>query len=173
MPKEMPKNIRDFEQRAAGTGFTPMPVDPRGPAVAEANKTPNRTPDKTRNIVERKSPVLFKFESLGEFVEGILQNAELVEVMEKESNQKKKVWQYTIFNEAEDQAYKLLGTWDITSKLSRSDVGKFVVIVFTGVNKNIVKNGNPMREFKVGVEQKKSPAEFADGTKITDEDIPF
>jgi hypothetical protein len=160
------KNSREqdaTERRMAGSGYAaPLPARTQPPAF--------RPVASRGNFVERRAAKLFSFDGVGEFLEGRLADCDQVVIQDKKTKMPKKVWQFTIFNRAERQGYKILGTADLVSKLSRDDVGSSVRITFIGVDNTVVKEGTPMKIFQVLIEERQRPQQ---STEITDEDIPF
>lgn len=123
-------------------------------------------------MVERKAPILFSFDAPGAFIEGILFRIDRVNIKGKD------VTQYT-FDCADGEVRKILGTYDIDTKLRPTDRGKFVQVAFARVSTTVGKNGNMMHEFQVLVDEgsraaaPQAPAVNAHGVEITDADIGF
>jgi hypothetical protein len=121
-----------------------------------------------RKMVERKAPILFEFKAPGDLLEGELLSVDKIKITDRDTKQPKLVMQYTFVGESD--TFKCLGTYDLNTKLRPSDVGLWVEIVFMEVDAS----KNNMRVFSVKIEDKsKNAAHFADGQKITDDDIPF
>lgn len=148
--KEETAAPRISEDKSAGA-----PVTGRGMA-----------PQKQRVMKERAAPVLFEFRAMGDLLEGELFAVDKIKITDRDTKQPKMVMQYTFITEG-DVVMKCLGTYDLNTKLRPSDVGLWVEICF----KDTDTSKNNMRIFSVKIEEKRS-ANFADGTQITDEDIP-
>lgn len=118
------------------------------------------------NMQERKEPTLIKFGD-GEQVRGVLVAVDQVEVKGKRVNQ------YVIEDMDSKERASFLGTYQIDVKLRRSDVGHVVQVVCTGEDRNVQRNGNAMKTFRVLVSDRKAPGWANDGTPITDDDIAF
>jgi hypothetical protein len=110
-----------------------------------------------------EAPEMVKFEKPGEVIVGKLIAVTAVQVNNKN------VTEYMLA--LGTKRLKLLGTYDLLQKLSRAHVGCGVRIKYRGENKDVSRNGNAMKVFDVQI--KGTPAGFADGSPITDEDIPF
>lgn len=126
-------------------------------------------------MVERKAPELFQFKAEGEVIDGILIRVDPIMIKDKKTFQPKRVSQYT-FQRTSGDVVKMLGTYDIDSKVMPGDVGRFVEIVYVGENREVKRGNNFMKVFRVQVEDKPAANagnKFNDGTEITDEDIPF
>ncbi len=153
------------------------------PPQAETFKAPEpqsqaqvSRPQKKREMVERKSPELVQFDSPGVFVSGVLRDVGIVDVRERDkqgnlTGKISKVAQITFFNEDEQRPYKILGTYDLNAKISRADVGKYCEVTYLGDDKDVGRNGNQMKKFKVEFEA--DGKKFSDGSTITDDDLPF
>lgn len=170
MPK-VPPEVERREQLGSSAASQPKPpaVPPAPAPVRQATAKPDM-----EGWTEIPAPILFKFEAPGEWVEGRLQRIDRVEVKSKSCNQ------YTIqgkscnTHEGHIEVIKILGTYDIDTKLQMGYVGKIVQIVYARDRPDIASKGNPMREFLVRVKNETpKAAAFSDGTQITDEDIPF
>lgn len=111
-----------------------------------------------------KSPEIVKFEKLGDTISGVLLAVTTVQVKGKG------VVEYMLGRGSD--RLKLLGTYDLVQKLNRTHVGYPVRIKYRGEDPSISRNGNAMKIFDVQV-KKQRDASFADGSPITDEDIPF
>jgi hypothetical protein len=117
---------------------------------------------------ERKLPNIFKFESTGEVLEGLLVQ------IRKTQTQGKPTLEYVIL-QADGQTQKILGTWDINSKIFLHDVGCVVQITYVGENRKVKRGENFLRVFRVLVRPAiggpaVSPASHHE---ITDEDTTF
>jgi hypothetical protein len=167
----MPESVRNVEQRAAGSGFTPKPngqhqQDTRSP-LANVQVHP-------RKMVARKAPILVNFDARGVTVAGILRSCERIEITIQ--GKPKKAIQYGIFNEKEGQEYRILGTYDINCKLLwPEDRGRYVEVTYVGENMSVVREGRALREFDVQVSMDNPihASKPEDSLGITDEDIPF
>lgn len=155
-PSVLQEKIAEANRLASGPPS--VPVDKKVPVTVEVDG---------KTLVEREAAELFKFETPGDFIKGILTGAEVITIRGK------RCFQYTIDDVKENRIVKILGTWDLNQKIRPADVGSFLQIVFKGEDKNIKKGDNCMKMFAVAFEQKSKSAEFSDGSKITDEDIPF
>lgn len=121
---------------------------------------------------ERVEPEFFQFKAEGETICGVLENVESISV------DSKPVTRYTVYEPDEDKRYTFLGTYQINSKLRRSDIGRVIEVTLTGKDSNVRggNNGNPMSLFRVRV-AKAIPTSAshanANGLGITDADVPF
>lgn len=126
---------------------------------------------------ERKEPTFVKFETEGEFAEGVLLGIEQIEVGED----RKRAIRYTVRDPKTREAFAFLGTHQINTKITTEDKGHYVQVMYSGTDDNVQRNGNSMRLFRVLVSDKPyvnlAPARkvntATDDTGITDEDIPF
>ena len=166
------------------------PRYPRRPGFTGAEGTRNSTHEEgaapepkaapaatsTRTLTERKAPELFSFKAEGDMLDGILIRVDAISIKDKTTGQPKRVSQYT-FHRINGDVVKMLGTYDIDCKILPGDVGLFIEVVYVGENREVRRGDNFMKVFRVQVEEKKMAAaasgKFADGTEITDADIPF
>ncbi len=118
---------------------------------------------------ERREPELIKFVE-GECVEGILLNIVKVNVGEPP----KPVTKF-IVDRGNGDLCSFLGSYEIVSKLKMEDRGHLVSVRFEGEDKNVTRNGNSLKRFKVLVSKKPVLAgkALSDSALITDADIPF
>lgn len=116
-----------------------------------------------------EAPELVSFEKLGDTISGVLLSITHVEVSGK------RVIQYTLGRDS--KRLKLLATYDLAQKIGRSMIGQGIRIKYRGEDPSISKNGNAMKVFDVQTKAQAgaaaSSSQFADGSPITDEDIPF
>jgi hypothetical protein len=159
----MPAEPR-YPRNPGFVGSKPESAAPRISEAAPVQET--KRPQKQRVMKERAAPVLFEFKAVGDLLEGELFAVDKIKIKDRDTGQPKIVMQYTFITEG-DVVMKCLGTYDLNTKLRPSDVGLFVEICF----KDVDVSKNNMRIFTVKIEEKRS-ANFADGTQITDEDIP-
>jgi len=124
-----------------------------------------------REMVERLAPELYRFEKVGEQVDGWLISADSVEITDKHTQEKKRVLQYLIEADALGRRVQILATYDLARKIRREDVGRYIVITYMGENQQVKKGDNFLKEFRVEVE--KSRTASGQGPEITDADIPF
>ena len=117
---------------------------------------------------ERKEPRFVQFAD-GDVVRGVLTAIESAEVNGKKTSR------FVVLEEDGDpdcgNMAAFLGTVQINTKLRRSDLGHTIEVRCEGTDKNVVKNGNAMKKFRVFVSDDKDQA--ADTALITDDDIPF
>ncbi len=118
------------------------------------------------NMVERKDPKHIQFGD-GETVTGILVGIERIPMNGKN------VCRYTVEELESGEILAFLGTYQIDSKLRLADVGHVVTVRCEGASKEVSKNGNAMKLFKVAVSDRKAPGWAHDGTEITESDIGF
>jgi hypothetical protein len=121
------------------------------------------------DMQERKEPRFIQFGD-GEQVEGILLYISRQEVQGKPANK------YTLLDPDSNEMVAFLGTYMIDTKLRPTDRGHYVRVRCEG-DSDIVRNGRAMKRFYVAVSSKPATAVLgaptADGTYITDGDIPF
>jgi hypothetical protein len=121
-----------------------------------------------RKLVERPATELYKFTNNGEQIEGVLVAINKVEIEDADTKKMRPVIEYVL--QMENKKVKFLGTWDLNDKLGRGDLGRFIVVTYLGEDKNVVKNGNHMKRYKVEVDEQ---TKKRDDLTITDADIPF
>lgn len=163
----------DAERRAAGGGAPPSIM---GNGQPKGFSQPKAPPKEGPQWAERKAPELFSFKGEGDVLEGVLVQAGLVEINDKESGRLKKVMQYVIEGKDENGAaitWKIIGSWDINQKLSPRDHNSLVRITYIGENKDVKKGDNYMKMFEVLVAPPPRASRFSDGHEITDADISF
>jgi hypothetical protein len=128
-------------------------------------------------MTERKAPFLFSFKAPGDFVDGIICRIDKVEVKGKPCTQYTLQCEGASTDGLEGELVKILGTYDIDTKLSPNDKGKFVQIAYARERRDVASKGNPMREFQVLIDDTSAapvrPAPNGHDHEITDEDIPF
>ena len=122
----------------------------------------------TYGLRERTEPQFVKFE-VGDMLEGVLTRIDTVEVGEK----KQRATRYTIENVNNRELFSFLGSYQIDVKLRSNDIGHFIQVAYTGDDMQVKRNGNAMKMFKVLVSEKPIGNKLADGTFITDSDLPF
>lgn len=115
------------------------------------------------NMVERKEPKFVQF-GAGESVAGVLV------AIEKAMVGGKPAARYVVQDIESGELSAFLGTAQINTKLRRTDLGHMIDIRCEGTDRNVVKNGNPMKVFRVLVSDK--PCTEAASVYITDDDIP-
>jgi len=124
------------------------------------------------NMQERLEPNFTKF-GAGEIVEGILLRIDTVQVGERKQN----VTRYTVEDMDTGALTSFLGSYQLDTRLRPNDFEHFVSIRCEGSDLNIVRNGNPMKLFKVFVSD--IPARTPQGvhvpqaTEITNADLAF
>src|SRR3954464_13389095 len=97
-------------------------------------------------LVKRHAPELFSFKAEGEILEGTLLRIESVTIKDKKTQQPKRVAQYTFLSEG-GRLLKMLGTYDLDSKIFQSDVGSYMEITYMGENKKVKSGDNFMKVF--------------------------
>lgn len=124
------------------------------------------------NMRERKDPKFVQFAD-GEVVEGVFIGVDTVEV----GAEKKKTAKISVRDLDSGEIVQFLATYDISTKLKRSDIGHVISVRYEGEDSSVRRGNNNLKRFKVLVSDKPySPAKgnkLEDGTYITDEDIPF
>lgn len=122
---------------------------------------------------EQNAPALQKWERPGESVFGKLLSIQIITL------DGKRVPQYLLAPDS-SHTIKMLGTYDLTQKLTRRHIGMLVRIKYLGQDENIKggPNNTPMKVFSVHTKaDPDAPAGTAsqqrDSGPITDEDIPF
>lgn len=116
----------------------------------------------------REAPRMIRF-ATGECVEGILDLRERITI------QGKPVIRYTV-KQDNGEYVTFLGTADLITKLRAGDVGLRVSIACIGEDTMVKRGDNCMKLFEVDVWEPVHGATSqgdGDGTRITDEDIPF
>lgn len=117
---------------------------------------------------ERKEPKFLQFGD-GEVIEGVLVSVARVNIKEKPATR------YTVRDLETGEFSAFLGTYQLDTKLQPGDVGKFIRVRCEGENKDVGRNGNSMKLFKVEVSKQRvssvQPGRADPG--ITDDDIPF
>jgi hypothetical protein len=137
-----------------------------------ASVTPNAAPMASapqRKMVKREAPEMVEFKAHGDLLEGKLISALKVKIKDKKTGQPKMVMEYTFLGE-DRKTRKCLGSYDLDTKIFPTDVGFWAEITY--VADKDVPSGK-MRIFDVSFEEIVPSAAFADGTQITDADIPF
>jgi len=135
-------------------------------ATAIRHSTPGLEPglESERGWESLRAPELFNFDQPGKTLVGKLIGIASVELSGKP------VTQYLI--RVKDQTFKVLATFDLAQKITRAHLGYLLRIKYRGEDSTIKKKGNSMKIFDVQV--KPDPDKnFADGSPIADEDIPF
>lgn len=122
-------------------------------------------PQTEQGFTERKAPELVTFDKPGSRIAGRLLAVSQITI------ENKPVTQFILSNEKD--VFKVLGTYDLTQKINRRDVGALVIIEYLGEDERIKSKGHAMRVFHVQVKRDDQSKTFADGSPITDEDIPF
>jgi hypothetical protein len=118
------------------------------------------------NMIERKEPKFVQFAD-GEVIEGMFVAIEKVVVNGKP------VARFTLMDLESRELVSFLGTAQINQKLRSSDLSHLVRIRCEGTSKDVIKNGNGMKLFKVAVSDIPVPKELCGAVIITNEDIPF
>lgn len=161
----MPVDQRNLNSNEFG-GQTPSRVG-EGRATQQSSST-------TRQLTERKTPDLVQFDSRGVAATGYLVKMSAVDIQQKDgkggtTGKTSRTIAY-ILRDDTGVSVKVHGTYDINQKLSQSDLGKWVEIVYLGENQQAGRQGNAMKEFKVSVDES---SKNSHGVIVTDEDIPF
>jgi hypothetical protein len=121
------------------------------------------------NLKERKDPTFVKFAD-GECVEGVFVKKTMQPT--KSEGRTNMTARYTVQDITTGEMTEFLGTYQINSKLSPRDLGHYIAVRCEGEDKNVTRNGNSMKIFKVMVSEAIVPGWVADGSQITDEDLP-
>jgi hypothetical protein len=100
-------------------------------------------------LVERTGPEIFRFDSPGDYLRGRLTNIETTEIGGKPT------LRYIVREEDEDRLLSFLGTVDLNTKISSSDVGKLLEVRFIGKDSETAPGKNPIKRFKVFAERNK------------------
>ena len=118
------------------------------------------------NMVERQEPKFVQF-GAGDVLAGVLLGIETVRVKDKNAAR------FTLANiENPGEKFAFLGTAQINAQLSRADVGHMVEVRCTGEDKNVIRNVNAMKTFKIFVSDKPVTHDNGDPLFITDADLP-
>lgn len=119
-------------------------------------------------MLERKEPKFIQF-GVGEIVNGVLVSIEKINIRDQTTDQQKPAVRYTV-REDDGEFCCFLGAAQLNQKLRSSDRGHYVSIRCEGENKDVSRNGNSMKVFRVLVSA--DPIKDA-ALYITDDDIPF
>lgn len=114
---------------------------------------------------ERMEPKHIKLEE-GEMLTAILTGVERITIGGKPASR------YRAEDLETGEVVTFNGTYQIDSKLGPRDVGHVIELRCEGTDKNVAKNGNPMKLFRVRVSKQTAPGWANDGTPITDDDMP-
>lgn len=123
---------------------------------------------------EVKAPEQFKFERVGDTLQGKLIRVVGREFDDKETKEKKTVAE--LFVATANGVRTFLPGFDVRSKLDpiKDFIGKELFICWSGSDESRGKDGNPMKVFIVAAKGNTSPSKANDhGVFITDDDIPF
>jgi hypothetical protein len=120
---------------------------------------PPLSPDEGWQTVN--APEMYSFEKAGDTIAGKLVSVMPVTVKGKT------VTEYMLA--LGPKRIRLLATYDLLQKLTRSHIGCAVRIKYRGEDKSVSRNGNALKVFDVQVKGTPQP----DNGPITDEDIPF
>ena len=101
------------------------------------------------DLIERTGPEIFRFETPGEYLRGLLITIETADIGGKPT------LRYIIRDENEGRIFSFLGTVDLNTKIRRSDVGKILEIQYTGKDDQAEPGKNPVKRFKVLAEKDK------------------
>lgn len=144
--RNKPEEENKLETPQVGTGFDP----PKQDAQPKGNSAPHaKANERTRaQLEERKDAVLFKFERPGALLEGHL--AGIVRAM---IQGKPGVDLYFVVNERTDRLVKVHATRKMLEKIRSGDVGRWVSIMFEGVNTS----ARDMHEFTILVDTHNPP----------------
>lgn len=115
-----------------------------------------------RQMDEVSAPVLFQFQAPKESIAGVLVSIDEVNVKGKP------VTQYVLRLD-DGKRVQLLATWDLSRKIQREHLGRYIEIVYLGENREVKKGDNYLREFRVSVEKRNAQ----NNHDITDADVPF
>lgn len=143
--------------------------------MAEAAHYPNRLMNNTKpqstgmgvafDMEERLDPKHVKFAD-GEVFVGVLVAIERITIGGKAATR------YRAQDVETDEMVTFNGTFQIDSKLRKTDVGHVIEIRNEGTDPNVSRNGNNMKIFRVRVSKQFAPGWAHDGTPITDDDLP-
>lgn len=116
------------------------------------------------NFEERKEIPFFKFEKMGQYAEGYLISIDPAIVGENKTHTM--VYTTELFTGGR---IRFLGTKNINDKLGPDCLGRPIRVKWIGENPDAGRNGNPMREFWVGIDwnDKNKRSELV----ITDADV--
>lgn len=142
----------------------PNRLDPRQQPNARAAQAPPPA-ESAFEFEERLEPKHIKLEE-GEIFTGTLCGIERITINGKSACR----YRAQEFESGEMVTFN--GTYQIDSKLSPRDVGHIVELRCEGTDKNVGKNGNQMKIFRVRVSKQTAPGWANDGTPITDDDLP-
>lgn len=123
------------------------------------------------SMKEREEPRFVEFKKVGDSVTGLLLKTESIEITDKETGRLSRACRYLMQDPETGERLCFLGTYQINQKLSPADRGRMVTVKFNGLDQNVVRNGNAMRDFKVLVSEE--PVGSLPELGITDDDIPF
>lgn len=136
------ENKLETPQASSGKGITE--AQPQGNSAPHAKaKKPTRA-----QLEERKDSVLFKFERPGSLLEG-----HLAGIVRATIEGKPGVDLYFVVNERTDQLIKVHATRKMLEKIRSGDVGRWVSIMFEGVNAS----ARNMHEFTILVDTHNPP----------------
>jgi hypothetical protein len=107
----------------------------------------NEKKPQTTTMVERTGPEIFKFEHPGAYLKGRLISIETMELNGKPT------LKYLVDDKDEDRLFSFLGTVDLNTKIRPSDIGRIVEIRYGGQDPQSENGKNPIKRFKVFVEQ--------------------
>jgi hypothetical protein len=145
----------------------PNRLDPRQQPAARAAQQPPAPPsaESAFDFEERLEPRHIKLEE-GEIFTGTLCAIERITISGK--------WacRYRAEEFETREMVTFNGTYQIDSKLSPRDVGHIIEVRCEGTDKNVERNGNFMKKFRVRVSKQTAPGWASDGTPITDDDLP-
>jgi hypothetical protein len=110
---------------------------------------------------ESTAPILFKFEKLGDTLEGLLV------AFKRDTVKGDEVFEVYVVGARGD--YKTWASYDLKQKLRKSMLNKRVIIRYVADDDSTAAKGNSMKIFKVWYRD----PEASDGSIITDDDIPF
>ena len=109
-----------------------------------ANRKTNRV-----EMVERTGAEIFRFARPGDCLRGRLIEIETADIGGKPT------LRYVLRNEEERKTQSCLGTVDLMNKIRSSDLGKLLEICFVGTDTETSEGKNPIKRFKVLVENDK------------------
>ena len=122
----------------------------------------------TVEMIEIEEPRLVQFNT-GDVVDGTLIGIEKAKIKDKETGVEKVAVKYIIV-QPDGVTVFFWGTHQLNQKLRLDHVGHLISIRCEGTDTMVVRNGNPMKVFKVLVSKEK--AKDSD-LYISDADIPF
>ena len=123
------------------------------------------------NWEDRKMPEKFDFAE-GVVLVGVLIDISARQLKDPRTGVLKRTNQYTVKEQDGDTVF-FFGTYQIDAQMRPADIGHYVSIVCMGEDKNVERGGNAMKVFQIKVSKETAPGWAANGTPITDEDIPF